>query len=180
MSYHGYEVVPRALRLPERFDELASRLRALAARVRLAASEAVGGQVAGLVTDALARLWGGHEPAHERRRGEYGWSDDEPEGRWDDEPPAWDEPADRGESRSEESAAVPRARLVGVALQGAGWWLGRRGGWAGACAAGLLAGGLALLGGRSLRAGLGLVVAAGQLLALDRLLAPVPAALGAD
>jgi hypothetical protein len=178
MRYSPYDLARRVPGLPARLDDLAARLRALAARVRLAATEAAGDLAAGAVTDALARLWGGGLAAAGPRRDDYRWPGDDHGGPWYDEPHEWDEPAPADVPPADGPNA--RTRLLGLALQGAGWWLYRRGGWAGAWASGLLAGGLLLLGGRYVLAGLGLAESAGELLALDRLLAPGPRAGGAD
>jgi hypothetical protein len=176
MRYSPYHLARRVPGLPARLDDLAARLRGLAARVRLAATEAAGDLAAGAVTDALARLWGGAATAGPRPD-HYHWPGDGPGGPWYDEPQEWEEPPPDVPPADGPNA---RTRLLGLALQGAGWWLYRRGGWAGAWASGLLAGGLMLLGGRYVLAGLGLAESACELLALDRLIAPSPRAGGLD
>jgi hypothetical protein len=159
------------------FRELGQHLGHLSRRVRDAVAEAVRETVAQVARDAVDRVLprGCQDPSVQQgfyeAEGEFDpWADE-------DEPDPWRQhPGIKAVHAPAEvcavASAVPVARsAVALGLAAAGWWLGRRGSWWGACVIGLVSGVIAAMTRRLTGDGLLLVQAAHEFLTYRQALA---------
>jgi hypothetical protein len=153
-----------------RFRELGQHLGQLSRRVRETVAEAVRETVAQVARDAVDRVLPGRTPdpsepeAIDDGEEEFDpWADE-------DEPDPWRQrPGIRTVFTPPEvlpaaSAASVARSAVALGLAAAGWWLGRRGSWWGACVIGLVSGTIAAMTRRLTGDGLLLVHAAHEFL----------------
>ncbi len=171
---HG---IPRVPGLPANLQDLASKLRSLALRVRSAVGEQVGENASRAVRDLLERVW--HNPAErevERRplRSADAWPS-ETDDDWLSDEQAWEQALSQPRRRDEPGMMSPNSRpsteaIGALVLQAGGWWLHRRGSWLGAFGVSVLVGGLLYYGGPLAVAWFSLLEAVCDLYSLDGLL----------
>jgi hypothetical protein len=187
MNWNPRSMMRRVRSVPAYLQELGLYLRELSAQVRESVAQAVGDTVGRAVQDGLTRLLH-HSPVPEiSPRGPqpeidpYGWSDPMRDNDWEQDAPREAEPRPMANSSTvtSEPAPVSARCLLSLAMKATGWWLSRRGSWAGALGLGLLLGGIALVGGPIAVAGIGLAEAACEAVALNNLLSASAVALSA-
>jgi hypothetical protein len=160
-----------------RFRELGQHLGLLSRRVRETVAEAVRETIAQVARDAVDRVLPSHTPDPNEQ--DYFDAAEEEFDPWaeEDEPDPWRQrPGIRTVPTPAETptvaSGVPVARsAVALGLAAAGWWLGRRGSWWGACVIGLVSGAVAAMTRRLTGDGLLLVQAAHEFLTYRQALA---------
>jgi hypothetical protein len=153
-----------------RLRELGHHLAELSTRVRETVAEAVRETIAQVARDAVDRVLPRRTRGRITQEQSFDAQDEFDPWADDEEPEPWREPEDMGPVQTPPevscvASGVPVARsALALALAAAGWWLGRRGSWWGACVIGLVSGAAAAVTRRLTGDGLLLVQTAHEFL----------------